>query len=126
MTVKIAGYSLSDNGALNMKASAAAVGSATRLCGIAFDTNSNQYNFDATAALPAGAFFFNGVAITPDGRICTTTGAPAVTTALKRGGIYYRADGAMHVTVAAIVAANVIFREGRAISALGALHIVAN
>ena len=126
MSQKKCGVSLSDTGQHNMKASAAAVAIAggTRVAGRSFDADGNMHNFDATAALPAGAFMSAGIALTPDGRICTTTGAVAAG-ANYQNGIAYRADGAMHVTIAAVSPASVSTHDGRW-TTNGALHIVAN
>lgn len=123
---KKSGRSLTVTGQQNMKASTTKVAhsAGVGLGGLLVDADNNQYNFDATAALPAGAFMHSGVAITADGRVCTTTGAVA-TSAQWRGGIAFRADGAMHVTVAAVSPASSPCGHGRYATG-GALHIVAN
>ena len=118
------GVNTSSKGIMNLKAQTTPVAtSANRKAGKAYDASENLITVDATAALPANCVFVNGIAHTADGRMCTTTGAPALT-GFKVGGIAVRADGAVHIATSA--GAGFVRHLGKVITALGQLVVVSN
>ena len=72
-------------------ARAATTGGSVRLNGLLV-TNSGQVVYvDATAGLPAGTTFCNGLPLTPTGELCISTGAMAT----YLNGLPFAANGAL-------------------------------
>ena len=118
------GVNTSSKGIQNHKAQTTPVAtSANHKAGKAFDASDNLITVDATSALPAGCVLINGIAHTADGRMCTTTGAPALT-GVKIGGMAVRVDGAVHIATAA--GSGFVRHAGRVLTALGQLVVVSN
>ena len=119
------GVNTSSKNVANVKAQATPVAtSANRKSGKAYDASDNLITVDATASLPANCVFVRGIAHTQDGRMCTTTGTPALT-GFKIGSMSVRSDGAVHITTAAITTASTK-HLGRAFDALGRMHVKSN
>ncbi len=124
MTTVHDGVNTSNRGILNTKAQAGPVATnANRKAGRAFDASDFLLTVDATAALPAGCVYVGGIAYTADGRMCTTTAAPALT-GTRVSGVAIRNDGAVHIATA--TGTRFTRHAGRSITALGQLVVISN